>query len=174
MGAIDLARVADFARAAHGDQIRKYTGEPYIEHPLEVAEIVRSVTNDLDVIAAAILHDVAEDTAFTLEQIRANFGPRVAAFVAEVTDVSRPQDGNRAKRKAMDREHLAKASPQGQTIKLADLISNADSILRYDPDFAKVYIREKRALLEVRTMGNHVLYDRAMKIVEQAEKDLAA
>lgn len=171
---IDLAAVLDFARVAHGEQKRKYTGAPYIEHPIEVAQIVRSVTRDADVIAAAMLHDVVEDTPVTLGQIRDRFGDRVAAFVSEVTDVSRPQDGNRATRKAMDRDHLAKASPQGQTIKLADLISNAGSILEQDRDFATVYIREKRALLEVLTMGHHVLYDRAMAIVVDAERELAA
>jgi len=136
MPKLDLSYVIAFATAAHGDQKRKYTGEPYIQHPIEVAEIVKTVTDDQDVIAAAILHDVVEDTPVTLGGIRIAFGDRVAGFVAEVTDVSRPQDGNRAKRKAMDRDHLAKASPQGQTIKLADLISNAGSILQYDPDFA--------------------------------------
>lgn len=167
---VDLDEVLSFARHAHAavGQARKYTNEPYIVHPIEVAGIVREVTDDPDVIAAALLHDVVEDTLVRLDEIRRRFGERIAGFVDEVTDVSRPQDGNRAQRKKLDREHLAKASPQGQTVKLADLISNSSTILRYDPDFARVYIREKKALLDVLTMGHHLLYDRAMCIVDAA------
>lgn len=86
-----------------------------------------------------------------------DFGAAVAALVIEVTDVSRPSDGNRAARKAKDRDHLAKASPDAQTIKLADLISNTQSIVEHDPAFARVYLAEKEALLDVLTRGNAML-----------------
>jgi len=166
---VDLEFVCFFAKTAHGEQKRKYTNDPYIVHPVSVANIVASVCFDPDVIAAALLHDVVEDTPVTLSELRAVFGVRIASFVSEVTDVSRPQDGNRAVRKKLDREHLAKASPQAQTIKLADLIDNTKSIVAHDPDFAKVYLQEKRALLEVLTMGHHILYDRAVDLVGTAE-----
>lgn len=69
----EKARV--FATAAHGavGQVRKYTGEPYINHPAEVVQIVRSVQHTPDMIAAAWLHDVVEDTAVTLEDIEQHF-----------------------------------------------------------------------------------------------------
>jgi len=62
--------------------------------------------------------------------------------------------------------HLSTASPEAQTVKLADLISNTRSIVEHDPVFAKVYMREKLLLLDVLHRGNKLLFDRAMKLVE--------
>jgi guanosine-3',5'-bis(diphosphate) 3'-pyrophosphohydrolase len=120
-------------------------------------------------IAAAYLHDVVEDTPVTLEAIELEFGAEVARLVEELTDVSRPEDGNRKTRKAIDREHSAAASPEGQTIKLADLIDNSETITKHDPDFAKVYMREKRALLEVMSDGDRDLQARAWAILRAWE-----
>lgn len=154
-----------FARQAHAGQKRKYTGEPYINHCKEVANIVRSVGGSEEMICAAWLHDVVEDCGTTFEQLRATFPDRVVELVEELTDVSKPSDGNRKVRKALDREHSASASPEGQTIKLADLISNTSSIVERDPDFAVVYLREKEALLAVMTKGHPELYQRAMAVL---------
>lgn len=155
-----------FATAAHAavKQVRKYTGEPYIVHPIDVANTLVFSSKDVvktEVIQAAFLHDVVEDTGITNETIRSLFGDQVADLVAEVTDVSKPEDGNRKTRKELDRQHLAKASRDGQNIKLADLISNTKSIAKYDPHFAKVYLKEKEALLEVLTKGDSYLYSLA-------------
>lgn len=164
-----LARAQAFCVAAHCavGQKRKYTGEDYYHHPLEVAGILAKhaerLTNEM--LAAAMLHDVVEDTAVTLEQVRHDFGDRVAELVEWVTDVSRPEDGNRATRKAKDREHLAQAPAEAQSIKLADMISNTSSILQHDPEFAKTYMREKQELLTVLTKGDRALYAMAEGIV---------
>ena len=155
-----------FAKAAHRDQKRKYTGTPYIEHPLAVSHIVASVTDDCQMIAAAILHDVIEDTPVTFEEIRdAGFGFDIAHLVRELSDVSKPEDGNRAHRKKMDREHTAKASIKAKTIKLADLIHNAVDITQHDPNFARVFMREKAQLLKVLDEGDETLYERATNIL---------
>ncbi|GBQ52311.1 HD domain-containing protein [Komagataeibacter sucrofermentans] len=129
-----ISRADAFTAAAHAsiNQCRKYTGDPYIVHPRRVAQTVKQTGARDEVVAAALLHDVVEDTPVTLEEIRTEFGENVAALVEMVTDVSRPEDGNRRVRKAMDRDHLALASAEGQTIKLADLIDNTASITRYD------------------------------------------
>jgi hypothetical protein len=82
-----------------------------------------------------------------------------------MTDISQPQDGNRATRKAIDREHTARAPAEAQTIKLADLISNSKSIMKHDPAFAKTYLEEKRLLLEVMTKGDKGLHELASKYV---------
>lgn len=167
---VDLISRADaFAAAAHAsiDQRRKYTGDPYIVHPRRVAQTVKDTGARDEVIAAALLHDVVEDTPVTLEEIRTEFGKDVAALVEMVTDVSRPEDGNRTLRKAMDRDHLALASAEGQTIKLADLIDNTASITRYDPGFAKVYMREKMELLGVLKEGDTTLRQHASALAEQ-------
>ncbi len=160
-----IERAEQFAVQAHGPQKRKYSDQPYIVHPLEVAQIVQSVPHTNAMIAAAILHDVIEDTEASYDDIVVNFGVVVADLVEELTDVSKPEDGNRAVRKALDRAHLAKASADAQTIKLADIISNSKDIKENDPKFAKVYIPEMKALLEVLDKGDKDLMKQAQEQV---------
>ena len=158
----------DVAKKAHKDQQRKYTGEPYIVHPFAVAGLVASITEDDDMVIASILHDVVEDSPIELKTIRGIFGVRIAQMVEDLTDVSKPTDGNRAKRRAIDREHTAKASPEAKTIKLADLIDNTKSICSFDPEFAKVYMPEKKALLEVlQDGGDPMLFSLADGLVQK-------
>ena len=153
----------EFATFWHGsiDQRRKYTNEPYINHPEAVANLVRSVPHTEAMICAAWLHDVVEDTPCTADEVRLAFGLEVAALVEMLTDVSKPGDGNRKERKAVDRDHTAKASPQAKTIKLADLIDNSRSIIQFDNAFAKVYLAEKVLLLEVLQEGDATLMSMA-------------
>ncbi|MCE9564637.1 MAG: HD domain-containing protein [Planctomycetes bacterium] len=161
-----------YATTAHHAQKRKYTGEPYVNHCRNVAAIVAGYTDDQEVIAAALLHDVLEDTPTTPEELREHFRDRVVSLVLEVTDASRPHDGNRETRKALDREHLARSSPEGATIKLADLIDNTDSITRYDPNFARVYLAEKERLLPLLKHGNPELWQRANETLIEAQRKL--
>lgn len=166
MDIVERARV--FATAAHAavGQVRKYTFEPYIVHPAEVAHIIDNLEGaTYEMVAAAWLHDVVEDTGVTIETIRAEFGPEVAELVGWLTDVSRPEHGNRAHRKALDRAHTAAAPAEAQTIKLADLISNTRSIMAHDEAFAKTYLEEKRLLLEVMTKADATLMAEARKHV---------
>jgi (p)ppGpp synthase/HD superfamily hydrolase len=142
-------------------QLRKYTYEPYIVHPAEVAGIVASIGGTESQVAAAWLHDVVEDTGVTIEVIRAEFGDEIATLVGWLTDVSRPEQGNRAHRKAIDRAHTAAAPGAAQTVKLADLISNTRSIVAHDAKFAETYLSEKRELLKVMTKGDPTLLARA-------------
>lgn len=155
-----------FATRAHGDQKRKYSLEPYIAHPIAVAEIVRSVPHTPEMIAAALLHDVCEDTPVDLHEICGNFGGKVAQLVAWLTDISTPYHGNRAARKELDSHHTALAPAAAKTIKLADLIDNSVSIKEHDPDFWKVYREEKRRLLEVLKDGDPTLWSRAAELVD--------
>jgi (p)ppGpp synthase/HD superfamily hydrolase len=160
-----LNEVLKFATKAHGDQKRKYTNDPYINHPIAVAEIVETVPHTQEMIAAALLHDVVEDTDVTLDQIKDKFGSKVSDLVGWLTDISRPEDGNRRTRKALDREHSANAPAEAQTIKLADLIHNTISIAEHDPNFWKVYKEEKIELLKVLTKGDKSLMYRAQQQV---------
>ena len=157
----DIYKAALFAFDAHKGQVRKYTGEPYIEHPIEVANLVKTVLDDSDAICAALMHDVVEDTERTLRQIRIIFGDSIAVMVEGLTDVA--IEGNRAERKEADRKRIAKACWKTKTVKLGDLISNTRSIVNHDPNFAKVYLSEKGLLLEVLTEGNSELYEQAVK-----------
>jgi hypothetical protein len=86
---------------------RKYSSAPYDVHLKNVAEIVASVTADPEMISAAWLHDVIEDTPASFLDLEREFSRELADLVSEVTDVSRTSDGNRATRKAIDRAHLA-------------------------------------------------------------------
>jgi (p)ppGpp synthase/HD superfamily hydrolase len=104
---------------------------------------------------------VVEDTGVSIEVIRAEFGSKVSDLVGWLTDVSRPEQGNRATRKAIDRAHTAAAPAEAQTIKLCDLISNTRSIVEHDAEFARVYLAEKRLLLEVMTKADPELMQRA-------------
>lgn len=139
-------RAMEYARAKHRDQRRKYTGNPYADHLAEVAGIVATVTTFEAAIATAWLHDVVEDQAAPEREVLDLFGYKVFNGVMLLSDL---EQGNRAQRKAAARERLAKAPGWVQTIKVADLISNTASIVQHDPQFAVVYLEEKRLMLDV-------------------------
>lgn len=162
---IDQAKY--FAIGAHEaiGQKRKYTGEPYWYHPCAVAELVAGVTDDQNMIAAAWLHDVVEDTQVTMHVIYQIFGNEIGRLVGGMTDISKTDDGNRAKRKGIDRQHMEIQGADVHTIKLADLIHNSYSIEKHAPKFAKIYMTEKKLLLEVLFDGDVLLYTKATKIV---------
>ncbi len=172
MDVVERARV--FATAAHAAvaQLRKYTNEPYIVHPTEVVGIVKTVPHTPAMLAAAYLHDVVEDTGVTLETVRAEFGDEVADLVGWLTDVSRPDHGNRAARKAVDRAHTAAAPAAAQTVKCMDICSNTKSIAEHDPKFAVTYLVEKRQLLEVMTKADPLALQMAHDALAAAERTL--
>lgn len=161
-----LTAAIQLAEYAHRGQVRKYTGEPYISHSLNVMHIVATVTDDIDMLAASVMHDVVEDCDVDLKFIYETFGSRIGAMVDGLTDVSVKSDGNRATRKAIDRQHTHWQDADTKTIKLADLISNAESITDHDPEFARVYMAEKKLLLDVLTEGDATLYAMAKNIVD--------
>jgi len=166
-----VAHARYFADVAHADQARKYTGDAYVVHTRAVAGIVAAVTRVPIAVAAAHLHDAVEDTAATIDDIERNFGVGVADLVFWLTDPA-GRLGNRKQRKADDRERLARAPALAQTIKLADLIDNTSSIVRHDPNFARVYLAEKQALLAVLTKGDRQLHAIALKMVGAARQRL--
>ena len=161
-------RALAFCIAAHAavGQKRKYTGEPYAVHPIAVAGLIEQHVpgHSEEMLIAALLHDVVEDTAVSVDLVTAQFGVVVGSLVEQLTDVSKPGDGNRKARKALDLAHTARACPQAKTIKLADLISNTQSIRQYDPAFAVTYLAEKRELLKVLTEGHPTLYRMAEEL----------
>ena len=169
-----IKRAQAFATRAHRriDQRRKYTNQPYDAHLKAVAEIVMSVSEDPEMIAAAWLHDTLEDTPATYEDIESAFGSTIAIMVDELTDVSRPSDGNRAVRKGIDREHLAHAGRSAKTIKLADLIDNCRDIVKHDETFGRTFVTEASALLEVLEGGEPRLLSRARKLIAKSGEKL--
>lgn len=155
-----------FATAAHLGQVRKYTQDPYIHHPVRVAKMIEDLFDDPEMIAAALLHDTVEDADVCIDRIRALFGIQVATLVEELTDITILSDGNRRQRKTIEQERLAKVSAEAQSIKLADLIDNSESIILHDPKFAPVYMDEKRKLLQVLTKGHPKLQGLAQTLVD--------
>lgn len=158
-----------FATAAHAaiGQKRKYSGDDYIIHPQRVAAIVEKHGGTDEMIAAAWLHDTVEDTDVTPDLITKMFGDEIATIVEGLTDVSLPSDGNRAKRKSIDRMHSASASTESQFVKCADIIDNSWDIAENDLSFAKVYKSEVFLLLHAMTKVKHTeIWEQAMQSVE--------
>lgn len=164
----DAARIAAHQ---HRNQTRKYTGEPYIVHPMEVAGTIQSLGFSEEVVAAAWLHDVIEDTDYPARLLPNEFGDTVTRLVWEVTD-EKNEKANRAKRKTESNERLSKVSYEGQSIKLADLMSNTKDIVPHDPKFAKIYLAEKRQLLTVMTGGHPALRQIVLHQLTTAETAL--
>lgn len=128
-----LDEAIKFATDAHAGQKRKLVHEPYILHPLEAATIVAKLTRDEDVICAALLHDVVEDTPHELCEIREKFGNRVAELVGAETEDKRshiaPEKTWRI-RKEESLDHLRHTKDRGvQILWLGDKLSNVRSIL---------------------------------------------
>ena len=128
-----LDRAIIFAVKAHAGTERRGKGYPYIVHPMEAVEIVATMTKDQELLAAAALHDTVEDTDVTVEQIRAEFGDRVADLVAAESDempvgVSEEDSWHSRKHAAIDR--LSKASREAKMVALGDKLSNMRAIAR--------------------------------------------
>lgn len=159
----------EFAREAHGKQQRKYSQEPYIEHPKRVAELVMSVSHTTEMICAAYLHDVVEDTPVDIEEIYERFGEVVGDLVDELTDEfmkSKYPHLNRKSRKLREVERQAAMSRKAKTIKLADVIDNTLDIVKNDKGFARKYIREMENLVQVLEEGEDTLFQMALREIE--------
>lgn len=128
-----LDRAIIFAVKAHAGTERRGKGYPYIVHPLEAVEIVATMTANQELLAAAALHDTVEDTDVTVEQIRAEFGDRIASLVADESDempagLTEEESWHGRKRAAIDR--LSKASHDAKIVALGDKLSNMRAIAR--------------------------------------------
>lgn len=160
----DLVLLAQtFATAAHAavGQKRKYSGDDYIVHPIRVAGIVKQFGGSDAQIAAAFLHDTVEDTDVTIDLIRDTFGDDITTLVDGLTDVSVASDGNRATRKAIDRQHTIDACADTQFVKCADIIDNSSDIEENDASFWKVYRREMLLLLDGMSIKDTPIWIRA-------------
>lgn len=130
-----VSRAAVFAANAHDGMMRKGTNIPYIVHPMEVAAIAASLTDDPEVIAASLLHDVMEDCSVTREELSRQFGQRVAELVAYESQM---QSGDPCEtweaRKRQTVERIARGERDMQIIALGDKLSNMRAIAR---DYAR-------------------------------------
>ena len=145
-----ILAAAHLARRAHEGQKRKYTGRPYIEHPARVAGKVGLYVNVIEeMVAAAYLHDVLEDTQATYQEIVAATNQATADLVKWVTNPSKQHPNlRREERKAMDREHLRWAPWEAKIIKLTDRIDNLLEMGGAPWDFQVLYAQESIMLAE--------------------------
>ena len=128
-----LDRAIVFAVKAHHNTERRGKGFPYIVHPMEAVEIVATITSDQELLAAAALHDTVEDTEVTIEQLRAEFGDRIANLVYAESDrftegVSEEDSWHNRKQAAIDR--LVAAPYDAKVVALGDKLSNMRAIWR--------------------------------------------
>lgn len=129
-----IMAAASFAANKHTGQKRKGSdGEPYINHPIEVANLLTNVggVDDTDIVIAALLHDTVEDCGVSFEEIEKKFGPAVADYVRELTDDKSLPEGERKRLQIEHAPHLSQAAKQ---IKLADKISNIRDVTDNPPD----------------------------------------
>lgn len=176
-----LAKITDFGDTAHGEQTRKYTPDRYMVHPKRVMDKLRNYTDDITVLAAALLHDVLEDTPVTQSEMLAFLqtvlseeqAKRTLNLVIDLSDVYVKKDFpklNRRTRKNKELERLEKTSADSQTIKYSDIIDNTLEIVDQDPSFAKVYLSEVLQILRKLTKGNPELHREAVSVVENGLK----
>lgn len=168
-----VAAARAFAARVHGEQKRKYSDEPYVMHLESVVGILQQhgVVSPA-VLAAAYLHDTVEDTDARMQDVFDAFGETIAELVYWLTDA---EQGSRRMRKLMSAWRLGGAPFEAKLIKLADLIDNSSTICRHDPNFARVYLREKAKILETmeRAEGarltNLAIYAEACRIMRIAD-----
>lgn len=126
-------RATRFAVEAHAGTERRGKGFPYIIHPMEAAAIVATITPDPEILAAAILHDVVEDTDCTVDELRREFGDRIAELVASESEdpmahLSEEASWHARKQAAIDR--LAQAPHDAKIVAMGDKLSNMRAIAR--------------------------------------------
>ncbi len=127
-----INKATAFATNAHEGQLRKGTDRPYILHPIEVSEIVTTLTDDEAIIVAALLHDTVEDCEnVTVELLREEFGSKVAEIVAQESE---DKSKSWAERKGHTIDSLKTAPKEVQMVALADKLSNMRDIDRDYPE----------------------------------------
>ena len=149
-----MIKALEFATKMHKGQVRKYTGEEYITHPVAVADIVEAYLDRkgyteeeiMMAIEVAILHDTVEDTVATMESVEGFFGPEVAKGVWFLTKTPN-YVGNRKFRKELCEARLREAPEIVRIIKTADMFHNSLSIEEHDPKFWNLFKEETVSLL---------------------------
>lgn len=161
-----ILTAAALAVRAHEGQKRKYNGRPYVTHPARVAGrvgLLPDVTEEM--VAAAYLHDVLEDTTMTRDEIERATSPQVGFYVDWMTNKSKGLSLPRAERKAMDRKRLMEAPIQVKQIKLIDRIDNLTEMAGAKDDFKKVYAEESIQLAEA--IGSGPLGEELMSLAKE-------
>ena len=174
--------VKAFVALHHVQQKRKYTGEPYLFHLVNVAEMAaKYVKFGYEI---GLCHDLLEDTACTEDELHEaliRFGydhsesMLILGSVIELTDIYTHEAFpklNRAIRKVKEARRLYYISSVSQTVKYCDLIDNTSSIVKHDKGFAIKYLQEKEFILSGMTKGNHGAFIRCLNSLRKAQCEL--
>lgn len=148
----------------HTDQKRKYSGVPYITHPIRVAERLEKMGYSPELVAAGYLHDVVEDCGVELSEIRNLFGDSVAIYVDGMTKKTTLADGNRATREKLERDRLTKESHEVKILKLVDRIDNLRDMSGAPSGFMKKYKAESKLLAECLRNASEELYQELISL----------
>jgi len=173
----NIDKVKNIAIRLHGEQKRKYSGDPYYTHLFRVSDTVKEYGGDEYMIMAALLHDVLEDTPTTDEELILELenivDPQAARnivnLVVELTDVYTKENFpelNRRARKELEAQRLGEVSSRAQTIKYADLLDNGEDIMKNDPSFGRVYLKEKAQILKYMNQGDPILYSKCIDTIK--------
>jgi (p)ppGpp synthase/HD superfamily hydrolase len=161
-----LTKAVLFATSAHEGQTRKYTGEPYITHPMAVAKIVSDFGGDLNQIIAAYLHDTIEDVLrVTHKIVEGSFGDDVGMLVHGMTKDEYPKGTSRRDKKALEATRLAGTDARVQFIKCADIIHNSGTIIQHNIEFADIYLTENLKAVEGMVSANENIRDYAIAVL---------
>jgi (p)ppGpp synthase/HD superfamily hydrolase len=155
-----IAKADLFAFAAHTaiGQVRKYTNEPYIDHPRAVADMVRALPDHTwQQVVLALIHDTVEDTKIEMSHVRAVFDEEIADGLYYLTNVE-PSTGNRARRHYLNCERLRNSPARVATVKCLDIFHNTARIAELDPTFAPQYLREKAEALESLRHADNIVW----------------
>jgi (p)ppGpp synthase/HD superfamily hydrolase len=166
-----LEKAQRWAAKGHLGVYRKFGNVPYIVHPEAVAEIIGQVTDDTEVLAAAWLHDVVEDTPITVDEIRRAFNERIAQLVWEVSKISDGCECDRNTKVVMNCIHYGNGSKWAKAIKIADSIHNLPTMIRDNPKFASRYVAEKKFLFPFIADGHPLLASIMEMIITDFEKN---
>jgi (p)ppGpp synthase/HD superfamily hydrolase len=164
-----ILRSLKFATEAHKGQLRKYTNEPYIFHPIHVSNVVKLAGGSIEMVAASLLHDVVEDCESVSMCDILQFGVVVHRYVYFLTEPIKIVGINRKARKRIYNEQLGNSPVAVKTIKLADSIHNMECIYKYDKKFGVTYFEEKCDLLPYLDGGNEILFKKMKKMIQEAK-----
>jgi (p)ppGpp synthase/HD superfamily hydrolase len=133
-----IRRALRFSKKKHAEQTRKFDGGPYIVHPIRTAKTIGELTNDSEMMAAALLHDTLEDTKTTYRELKRLFGPRVAKLVKELTSEPKKRKGHPSKAEYLTWK-MKNMSRDALLIKLADRLDNVSDFEDADFTFISRY-----------------------------------
>ena len=175
-------KLLEFVIEKHGDQVRKYTNEPYWTHPVSVAKLYHKYCKENSAahysMSAALCHDLLEDTNCTKKELisklnEIDYNTMESTFIADLVDDLTDKFTkekfpylNRKERKLREAIRLGGVRFESQNIKLCDLIDNSNSITIHDPNFAVVYMEEKKFILECMKNNNINLYIKCCSIYQ--------